>query len=91
MKTMSVLAHLASDLFDTVSAEIVEPKRTVISEFLECGEEGCAVDYILDWAIECNRPINDQLRDSLVDYFTPLQGWLNEATRKRLEVVPHAA
>jgi hypothetical protein len=91
MKIMSQLTVIASDLYESVSTEINEPTKTLIAEFLEYGEEGLAVDYILDWAIESNRSISDALWAALVDYFAPLSGELNLMTRERLSHVSHAA
>jgi hypothetical protein len=88
---MSVLSHLAQELYDSVSAEMPAPQKTLIAEFLDCGEEGCAVDYTLDWAIERGRPIDDVFWTALRDYYAPHHGWVTQLTKERLEKVAHAA
>jgi|GEM_PF-6872788 len=91
MKTMSVLPKLAEELYASVSERIDEPLRTQLHESLECGEEGVAVLFTLQWAIETHTSIDEHYWLELNDYFATGTTELSQSIRERIEKVAHAA
>lgn len=91
MKTMRALAPIAQDLFDAMSSNIEEPLKTVISDFLDCGEEGCAADFTIDWAIKNNVAIPEKCWRELTEFYSTSSTSWSAESRQQLTKVPHAA
>ena len=91
MKTMRALAPIAQDLFDAMSSRMEEPLKKVIFDFLECGEEGCAVDFTVDWAINNDIAIPEKSWRELNEFYsTSITAWSAES-RTQLLKAAHAA
>jgi hypothetical protein len=91
MKTMRALAPIAQDLFDAMSSRMEEPLKKVIVEFLECGEEGCAADFTVDWAIKNDFAIPEKSWRELNEFYsTSATAWSVES-RTQLMKATHAA
>lgn len=88
---MRALTTMAQELFDSVAPQLADRKRTVIAEHLECGEEGVAVEDILEWAIETGTPIDEALWEELTGFYQPLASSFSQDIRTKLATVPHAA
>ena len=91
MKTMRALAPIAHDLFEALSSRIEEPARTVIFEFLDCGEEGCAADFTVDWAIQNGVAIPKKFWQELDEFYAQSSTLWSTESRKQLSRVAHAA
>lgn len=91
MKTMRALAPIAQDLFNAMSSKIEEPLKTAIIDFLDCGEEGCAADFTVDWAIKNNVAIPEKYWRELNEFYsTSSTSWAHDS-RQQLLKVAHAA
>lgn len=91
MKTMRALAPIAQDLFDAMSSRMEEPLRKVIVEFLECGEEGCAADFTVDWAIANKVSIPEKFWRELNEFYSISSTSWSEDSLSQLMKVAHAA
>lgn len=91
MKTMNRLTTIGTELFELFGQSIDARRHEAISSCLECGEEGIAVDCILEWAIEANVAIPESYWSDLVDYFQNTQTPIGLGVKRLLTQVKHAA
>ena len=91
MKTMRALAPIAQDLFDAMSSHMDAPLKKVIVDFLDCGEEGSAADFTVDWAITNQVPIPEKFWRELNEFYSTSSTSWSKESHTRLLKVAHAA
>lgn len=91
MKVMNKLTLIATDFFNLYASELNAENRALIGEFIECGEEGIAVDYLMKWAIDNDVVIPDRVWRELSEYFAPFNTDSCVVTKRLIDTVAHAA
>lgn len=89
MKTMNQLTTIATELVNLFDRSIDPVRHEWIDNALECGEEGVAVVFILEWAINAGVSIPETYWSELVDYYEPLKTQSALGVQRLLTQVAH--